>query len=127
MALSAEDKIAIMELAARYNQAIDSGDGEGWAATFAEDGVFEFAQGEVTGRAQLVQYVEDGAERRQERSTRHWNNNMVIEGDGDAATLSCYLHLMSGAELAATGTYDDTLKKVDGVWKFARRRVAIDR
>lgn len=127
MALSAEDKIAIMELAARYNQAIDSGDGEGWAATFAEDGVFESAQGEVTGRAQLVQYVEDGAERRRERSTRHWNNNMVIEGDGDAATLSRYLHLMSGPELAATGTYDDTLKKVDGVWKFARRRVAIDR
>ena len=28
MALSAEDKIAIMELAARYNQAIDGGEAE---------------------------------------------------------------------------------------------------
>lgn len=127
MALSAEDKIAIMELAARYNQAIDSGAGEGWAATFTEDGVFESAQGEVKGRAELVKYVDDGAERRRERGTRHWNNNMVIEGDGDAATLSCYLHLMSGAEVAATGTYEDTLKKVNGDWKFARRRVTIDR
>ncbi len=38
--LSAQDYFEIQQLYARYNNAIDSGDAEGWAATFTSDGVF---------------------------------------------------------------------------------------
>ena len=41
MPLSVEDRLAIQELIARYNHAIDGGDPDGWAATFAPDGTFE--------------------------------------------------------------------------------------
>ena len=45
MSLSTEDRLAITELVAVYNQAIDAGRGEAWADTFTATGVFE-----VTGR-----------------------------------------------------------------------------
>ena len=38
--LTTQDYIDIQQLYARYNIAIDTGDGEGWAATFTPDGVF---------------------------------------------------------------------------------------
>ena len=41
MALTAEDKLEIMELVARYNHAQDQDDYDGWVDTFTEDGVFE--------------------------------------------------------------------------------------
>ena len=126
MALTSEDKVEIAELAARYNRAIDSGDAEGWAATFTEDGVFEGSQGKVQGREALVHFVED-REQRATSQQRHWNNNFVIEGDGDSATLTCYLLLMSGSEVAAIGSYDDVLRRVDGAWRFAHRTVTIER
>ena len=127
MALTSEDKVEITELAARYNRAIDSGDAEGWAMTFTEDGVFESSQGKAQGREALVRYVEDGAKQRATSQRRHWNNNFVIEGDGDSATLTCYLLLMSGNEVAGRGSYDDVLRRVDGAWRFAHRTVTIER
>jgi len=39
-ALSAQDNFEIQQLYAKYNIAIDSGDAEGYAATFTPDGVF---------------------------------------------------------------------------------------
>jgi hypothetical protein len=39
MGLTVEDQLAIQALAARYNFAIDTGDGEAFAATFVEKGV----------------------------------------------------------------------------------------
>jgi hypothetical protein len=41
MPLSTADQLEILDLAARYSQATDHGDGEALAATFTEDGVFE--------------------------------------------------------------------------------------
>ena len=38
--LSTQDYNDIQQLYARYNLAIDTGNGEGWAATFTPDGVF---------------------------------------------------------------------------------------
>jgi hypothetical protein len=60
---------------------------------------------------------------------RHWNANMVIEGDGDTATMRCYLlNLTAGAGRMAgtTGIYEDQLRKVDGAWRFVERHIAVD-
>ena len=58
-------------------------------------------------------------------------NNMVIDGDGDQATMRCYLQLFktgSGgpATLVTTARYEDTLRRVDGAWRFASRTVVPD-
>lgn len=118
MPLTVEDRVEMMELVARYNQAIDSGDAEGYAATFTEDGVFQIAgQPEVRGREQLIDMVQ----RLGPRNSRHWVNNIVIDGDGDSATMKCYLAVLRDRQITSTGKYVNILVRVDGSWKFLRR------
>ena len=45
MALDPADTLEILQLAARYNHAIDYGDPEAWAGTFTADGTFNTATG----------------------------------------------------------------------------------
>ena len=47
---AAEDRAAIIELQNRYVLAMDFFDADGYAAVFAEDGVLDWARGEVVGR-----------------------------------------------------------------------------
>ena len=124
MPLSVEDRLAIQELLARYNHAIDGGDPEGWAATFAPDGTFE-SRGEVhTGTEQLATFARGFQQRLP--GARHWNNNLVIDGDGEQATTTCYLQLWREGQLASEGRYVDTLRKIDGQWRFTSRKVVRD-
>ncbi|MCA9847355.1 MAG: nuclear transport factor 2 family protein [Dehalococcoidia bacterium] len=119
-----EDRLAIQELIARYNHAIDGGDPDGWAATFAPDGTFE-SRGEVhAGTEQLATFARGFQQRLP--GARHWNNNLVIDGDGDQATTTCYLQLWREGQLASEGRYVDTLRKIDGQWRFASRKVVRD-
>ena len=112
MGLTVEDQLAIQDLAARYNFAIDTGDGDAFAAAFVENGALN-AAGQVTeGRPALA--------------------DVVIDGDGNSATLKAYLQLsiMSGepaqSTVLAIGGYDDTLSKEDGTWRFVRRTFTMD-
>lgn len=124
MSLSSEDRLAILDLVGRYNFAIDSGDGPGWAATFTPDGVFDSGRGPVAGSAALREFAETFSQGRM-AGTEHWNTNHVIEGDGERATHRCYLNLIRGenGESLARAKYSDELVKLDGAWKFARRTV----
>jgi SnoaL-like domain len=125
--LTVVDRLDILELAARYNHAIDSGDGAAWAATFTPDGVFETTRGSTTGTAALSQFAANFAQRM--AGSRHWNANHVIEGDGDEAVHRCYLQLMrTGADagVISTGRYEDHLRRVDGAWRFTHRTVLSD-
>ena len=123
MALSTADRLEILDLAARYNFAIDEADGERWAATFTPDGVFDGGRGEVIGAAALATFVRDFQEHM--AGTEHWTNNHVIDGDRDQATHRCYLNLIRGesGESLLRAKYNDTLVKVGGEWKFSRRVV----
>ncbi len=118
MALTLEDRLDIIELVARYNQAIDSRDASGYAETFTEDGVFQIAgQAEIKGREKLARMVE----RLGPPGSRHWVNNIVIDGDGDEATMHCYLTVFNALRVTNMGRYANTLRKVEGKWKFVRR------
>lgn len=131
MALTVEDQLAIQQLYAKYNHAIDSGNGEGWAQTFAEDGVFSSATGTFTGREQLGGFATGFAQR---LKARHWTNNLVLEGDAGKATGTCYLVLyrltpgeQPPASILTTAIYNDELTKgADGQWRFTRRTVTGD-
>jgi ketosteroid isomerase-like protein len=131
MALSVEDQLAIQQLYARYNHAIDSGKADAWAACFTADGSFESPQGTFTGTEGLTGFVH-GFHAQMKGKARHWTNNLVVEGDGGKATGTCYLVLNMGSEpgkppaAAAAGIYRDQLAKQAGEWKFSSRAVAID-
>jgi hypothetical protein len=127
--LSAADRLAILELAARYNHAFDAGESEAWAACFTPDGVFAWgrdeAGGEARGRDALVAYNRN---REGVTTRRHWTDNHVITGDSDRASHTCYLSLIragSGA-VVVTGRYTDELERRGGVWLFRRRHVQPD-
>lgn len=127
MSLDAADTLEILQLAARYNHAIDYSDPEAWAGTFTDDGVFESGPQTFTGHAELAQFA--GGFAQNMGGARHWTNNHIVDGDGDSATHTCYLNLVQtndGAKSLITGRYHDTLAKVDGQWRFTHRKVEAD-
>jgi ketosteroid isomerase-like protein len=125
----------IRRLLARYNLAIDLGDAEGWVACFTDDGVFRCTGladdsplgGTYRGRDELAAYARTHYGIMRGRA-RHWNANLLIEGDGDDATMTCYLlALTTGSSVrGSTGIYRDRLRRRDGAWLFAERHVEID-
>ena len=132
MGLSTDDVVEIQGLAARYSLAVDSGDADAFIACFSEDGVFDIV-GTATfeGHAALKGLaVSNGSA---EGSPRHVPSNLVIEGDGDRATLKAYVHVVKlvgdPPEFTVTtgGVYNDTLVKEDGRWKFSHRTFTSDK
>jgi len=128
--LSTEDHLAIQQLYAKYNHAIDSGDGAGWAACFTADGVFSSATGTFSGTEQLAGF---GSAFSQRLKARHWTNNLVVDVDGAEAKGSCYLMLLRltptekpPTSILTTAIYQDELRNgLDG-WKFTSRTVTGD-
>lgn len=133
--MNASDCEQIRQLLARYNLAIDFGDADGWAACFAPDGVFECKGvpdgsplgGRYQGTDALRVYAETHRSVTKGRA-RHWNANTMIEGDGNTATMTCYLLVLTvgGPLRGVTGVYHDRLRKVDGEWRFIERSIALD-
>ena len=121
MLLSAADRLEIEELVYRYNHATDSGDGDARADLFTEDGVFVAAGRDDRGR----DAIREGT---RASGRRHWVNNLVIDGQDDEATIACYLMLfdVQGRRMQITGRYRDTVQRVGGAWKFARREFTVD-
>ena len=115
------DKDEIRELTAKYCFAVAEGRGEDIVALFADDGVFKIRDREVTGTAELSEFygaAGDGP------TPKPFIQNHVIEIDGDTATGRCAVEIRlvrKGQAYTAAGHYADTYRKVDGVWKFARR------
>ena len=70
----------------------------------------------TVGREALAEIV-----RRRADGARHVTTNMLIEGDGNAATMRAYLEVLRAREVSVTGSYTDTLVKVDGQWLFEHR------
>lgn len=130
MPLNADDQLAIRDLAARYNHAIDGGDGTAYADTFVDDGVLDAGALFVEGRAALEQFGSSFAGT--VRAPRHIAASLVVDGDGDHAELRAYVQMFALVgepprhEVTASGTYRDTLVRVNGGWRFVRRTFTID-
>ena len=129
MPLSSEDRLEILELAARYSRALDRGDPEALALVFTEDAVWaSSAAGERRGLPAIVE--EFRARAAQAHTRKHWISNPVIEGDGDQATLTLdllVLHLEGGdLQLGTSGVYEDILRRGPEGWRIARRKITVD-
>ncbi len=124
--LATADYIAIQQLYARYNTAIDRGDGDGWAATFTADGVFA---GNFKGTEALKGFVNtwrtnpamNGAAR------RHFSADLVItpSAEGATGTVSTILVDLSTKPVSMAGyvTYSDVLVKTAAGWRFKSRAI----
>ena len=135
----AEDRALIEDLQARYLFAFDFGDPEGYANTFAPDGVLNFGWGDIVGREAIARFIEDGRENTlQARANvpegerpsigRHIISNIVVKVDGDTARgVAYWAHMTSDSTGYGTvdffGHYEDEMVKIDGDWYFSRRHV----
>ena len=118
MPLTAEDRMEMIELVGRYNHAIDRRDAEAWADTFTEDGRFHAPPNhDIRGREALIAFIESFGS----PGGQHWTTNFLIEGDDDDATMLVESIFVRGNEVGGRGKYVNTMKRVDGKWKFALR------
>src|SRR5579884_3873572 len=119
--LSAEDRLDIMDLIARYAHTLDTGDLDGYVNNFAPDGVlFE----EHQGRQQIREYVAElmrqgraGPLPNGDVAYRHFVGAPTINGgDGHASVHSYLLWINMGADppVSAAAEYLDECIKLDG-------------
>ena len=94
----ADDRAAIVDLQGRYVMAMDYFDADGYAAVFAEDGVLDWARGQVIGRDTIYEFMATGTydftrgtpaaetpEGKNWPSTvRHLITNQVMKVDGES-------------------------------------------
>jgi hypothetical protein len=140
----AEDRAAIIDLQNRYVLAMDYFDADGYAAVFTEDGVLDWARGEVKGREAIREFMASGTydlrrlnfapaqtpDGKEWPSTvRHLVTNQVIEIEGDTArAISYWMNYGNNAdrrkiEWLSFGSWDDRFVKVDGQWLFSRHTI----
>lgn len=132
--LSASDYGEIYNLYAYYNHSSDAGDAEGYAACFTDDGVLHLETRDliVKGRSDLAEFKHQDAARRGSTYRRHWNGSVHLEKlDRNTVRGRCYLQAFNGEPgslpvLSGSGVYEDTIVKVPGGWKFAKRRLRMD-
>ncbi|MFE7243103.1 nuclear transport factor 2 family protein [Streptomyces sp. NPDC057580] len=126
-AVSAEERAAVEELVARYNWAIDTGDGRGVAACFVEQGVFSGISGRYEGHAELAEFgARFAAAGREVAPLMHWVTNLVLARSPRGLRMRAYVMVVNAPEGAPRihlwGHYDDQLVQVGGAWRFASRR-----
>jgi len=119
--LTADDYIEIQQLYAQYNNAIDSGDAEGYAGTFIPEGVFN----SFNGHDALVNFIHRWRENMKGGNMRHWNTNLTITGTPEGASGSVYLLLVDVSvrppAISTAAKYEDQLVKTAQGWRFKKR------
>jgi hypothetical protein len=123
-----EDQLAIRELVARYNHAIDEGRPEEWVATFVPEGTFEStALGAHTGSVDLLEFAKGYIAAFE---GRHVTSDFVVTVDGDGATARCYLIAVNAKttppSILTTAVYEDVLRRTPDGWRFVHRTVTPD-
>lgn len=127
---TADDFMQISQLFARYNQAVDNGDGDGWASTFTEDGVFHDETRCVQGRSALAELVGRNPRLGKDRERFHVQSlGPIIYTDRNHASVrSTILVLGVAADGNATSPIitavaSDELKRESGNWYILYRTI----
>jgi len=131
--LTAEDRLDIAELVARFAHCSDYGDWDGLAALYTEDVVTEMDGQTIryTGIAEQVAHARE-SDLQAEGGNRHYNFNLVIENGADGVVAHyAFMNVNAGhapmaAKIVVTGRMRDTVVKTPAGWRIARRRVSFD-
>ena len=132
------DRLGIRELIDAYAHCADRRDARGQMALFTEDTEFQVF---MNSRAPDPSYVLHGrealapvfADLNQYQATTHFNGQSTIKLNGHKATGESYCiahHLTVGDDkctlMLASIRYLDDFAKVEGAWRFARRKLMVD-
>lgn len=133
--IPAQDRLDILDLYARQSHAVDSSDGDGWAATYTEDGVFESPTYKLTarGRTELKEFAEksNGSALERGEQFRHLITAVVLEPVGQGridakAYLTIIATTKDGSRIDRSLVVIDELRKDDGQWLFLSRKTYRD-
>lgn len=142
--LSARDAAAarqeISEVLCRYAVYVDDGEFDRLETLFAGDATFDISPDPkiiplpAEGRRRIREVLEgryDVVSKVDQR--RHLITNLVIDELGeDEAVTRCFLTVLSvpksggSVELRGTGVYHDRLRRINGSWLIAERRLVLD-
>jgi len=133
-ALTADDRLALFDLYARYAWAYDCGDAEAYADTFIANGVLADENGlRAKGRPAIAEAIKTFFAMRDPNVWQHHNDHLHIEGDGEQCTIHSYWAVLErrqrtdgGYGVMGLGWYISRCQKVDGVWLFAERTFLAD-
>jgi hypothetical protein len=141
---SAEERAAIIDLTNRYVLAMDYFDADGYAAVFAEDGVLDWARGEVKGRPAIREFMATGTYDLRKLNfvpaktpdgkewpsmVHHLITNQIIEVHGNTARgIAYWMNFANNADRRridwlSFGSWDDEFVKIDGKWYFKRHKI----
>jgi ketosteroid isomerase-like protein len=124
----------IRDLVARYNANADAGRFVEVVELFTEDAVIQLRGELIEGRAAIDAMFRDvrtlvtaSVSPGITPHLRHFTATLQIDvTDADHATSRCYFQVLMPEGLDHWGRYFDDFRRVDGRWRFARRRVSID-
>jgi ketosteroid isomerase-like protein len=126
MTLPAADRLDILDVVTRADEAASRRDADGYVALFTEDAVLGGSQGRHAGRAALRASVgpiwaAEGP------ATLHLTLNPVIEGDGAEAVVRSVLLIVdpvAPVTIRAAAAITQRLRREAGQWRIARRTVS---
>lgn len=132
-----EDRVAIMDLYARYSWALDTGDTDGYVALFTEDAeaIEETRDGTIDsrqGRDEIRKLVLKFHEREDFPGHQHQMAQFVYEPDPERRTdhwvVRCYAwatinHPPEPPHLHWCGHIRDVVAKVDGNWLIRSKQI----
>ena len=134
--MSALDRLEVMELIGRYQQAIDAGDPDAYAANFIPDAVIEAPSGVHKGHEQVKEMiramVRSGRLGGDPPAVRHFISMPYIVAEDDVRCHARTYMLTFGCDeegdlIADTHwTYIDDIVKYEGRWLFERRKFQVD-
>lgn len=120
-----EDELAIHRLIVRYGLAVDVGDADGAAATFAEDGVYDVDVGVMRGRDAVAAMIRGDRHQSMVGACAHQIGPAVVDIQGDRASAvgysRVYLATRAGLHVYRVSSNRWLLERRDGAWVVARR------
>jgi hypothetical protein len=124
--LNADDRLAIMELSARYNWAVDTRDAEAYAGSFVADGVFDGGTEYLQGHEALKEFVSVLAASSKAAGLQHWTTNFVFRElePGRCEVRSYMMGPRDNGEQVVVGVlahYRDIVAKTTSGWLFETR------
>lgn len=125
--VAAADDLAVRQVIARLNHALDAADYALYGSFFAEDGVFESDFGDAVGPEAVAAALDQV--RPFITNRRHVAANHVINAEGEQIVVTTYLIVYErerALEYVGSAVNVDTLERRDGSWKIVRHASTLD-
>ena len=122
-------RLRIREVLAQYCFRLDDGRFDQMAALFTENGTWDTAFGQATGRAAIAELARSLRERAGEQRPRaaHLVTNISIALDGANARVRSNWTVVQnspeGPKIGSGGAYQDEMVKEGGEWLFRYRKI----